>query len=264
MQSQKDSASLEIKPIAFVRSVFSHKFGTPRQGALAPSSQAQLELVPEWRGKGMFTGLEGFSHVWLVSVFHHNKNTKQAGKIHPPRLLGETIGVFASRSPHRPNPLGLTLARLEAVEGDCLRLSGVDLIDQTPIVDIKPYLAEADRPENYSSGWTERLEKSEVQCTFTTEAMADLERLRPKDQRQFVSLIEEVLRLDPRPLAYRARVNERFAIVLDGMDVHARFHESVFTVISIQPFVPQPKRPAKILAPKRPRRARRALHATRV
>src|SRR5262245_61416986 len=107
MFSQKDS--VELHPIGHVRTVFNHKFGTPRQGALAPSSQAEFVLSPQWRGKGMFAGLDGFSHLWLLSLFHQNKNIRRAGKIHPPRLLGRAIGIFASRSPHRPNPIGLTL-----------------------------------------------------------------------------------------------------------------------------------------------------------
>src|SRR6185312_13595123 len=158
MQSQ----TVQLEVIGVVRTVFPHKFGTPRQGALAPSSQAEFELKPEWRGKGLFSGLEGFSHVWLVSYFHRNKNTRKAGKVHPPRLLGESVGVLASRSPHRPNSLGLTLAKVEKIEGDRLHLSGVDLIDQTPILDIKPYLAEADRPAEFASGWAASLKQPEI------------------------------------------------------------------------------------------------------
>lgn len=232
--------SAAFAPIGTLQSVFDHKFGTPRQGALAPSSQAEFVLNPEWRGKGLFSGLEGFSHVWLLSVFHENKNTRKAGKIHPPRLLGEAVGVLASRSPHRPNPIGLTLARLERVEGDRIFLSGVDLIDSTPILDIKPYLAEADRPSEYSSGWAGNLAPLDVSCVFAPEALVEIENLHRSGQiderERFMKLVSEVLCLDPRPLAYRQRVNERFAIVLAGMDVHARFHENLFTVISVTPF----------------------------
>jgi tRNA-Thr(GGU) m(6)t(6)A37 methyltransferase TsaA len=201
---------------------------------------AEFHLHPEWRGKGLFSGLEGFSHVWLLSFFHQNKNTRRAGKVHPPRLLGEAVGTLASRSPHRPNPVGLTLARLESVDGDRLLLSGVDLVDQTPILDIKPYLPEADRPETFTSGWAGRLAPVHIECRFSPEALTDVESLlrqgRIADRERFMSLVDEVLRLDPRPLAYRQRVNERFAIVLGGMDVHARFHENVFTVIAVIPF----------------------------
>jgi tRNA-Thr(GGU) m(6)t(6)A37 methyltransferase TsaA len=240
MQSQKDSFTLA--PIGHLRSVFDHKFGTPRQGALAPHSEARFILAPQWQGRGLFERLEGFSHVWLVSWFHQSKNTRVPCKIHPPRLLGESVGVMASRSPHRPNNLGLTLARLEKVEGEELLLSGIDLIDGTPILDIKPYLAEADRPQEYSGGWTENLAPSEMRCEFSATALSELdEQLRAGrvvERERFLHLVREVLLLDPRPLSYRERVNERFAIVLSGLDVHAVFSEGVFTVVSVQPFSP--------------------------
>lgn len=239
MQSQKDSVPL--KPIGLIRSVFDHRFGTPRQGALAPHSHATFELAPVWREKGVFIALEGFSHVWLISFFHQNKSLNNPSKVHPPRLLGETVGVFASRSPHRPNSMGLTLAKLERVEGDKLWLSGVDLVDGTPILDIKPYLAEADRPAEFTCGWADALVPSEIHCVFNEDAGRDLDTLCKSGQiessERFRSLVLEVLSLDPRPLSYRARINERFAIVLGGMDVHARFLDGVFTVISIRPFV---------------------------
>src|SRR5665213_3172149 len=220
MQSQKDSYTLA--PIGYIRSEFDHRFGTPRQGSLAPHSQATFELEPVWREKGMFAALEGFSHVWLISVFHQNTSLRSPGKIHPPRLLGESVGVLASRSPHRPNNMGLTLAKLEKVEGDKILLSGVDLVDGTPILDIKPYLSEADRPMEFNNGWVDQLPPLKVSCVFNEEAKRDLELLGSEgkiaDTTRFATLVEEVLLLDPRPLSYRARVNERFAIVLAGMD----------------------------------------------
>lgn len=238
MRSQKDSISLT--PIGYIRSVFDYKFGTPRQGALAPNSHATFELEPLWREKGMFDQLAGFSHVWLISVFHQNTHTRMPSKIHPPRLKGESVGVLASRSPHRPNSIGLTLAKLERVEGDKLWLSGVDLVDGTPLLDIKPYLSEADRPEIFADGWVESLEPLGVECSFNQEAQRDLETLhragKIADATRFANLVREVLLLDPRPLSYRERVNERFAIVLGGMDVYARFLNNHFTVESIQPF----------------------------
>jgi tRNA (adenine37-N6)-methyltransferase len=239
MQSQKDSFSLN--PIGYIQTEFDHRFGTPRQGSLAPHSQAVFELEPIWREKGMFSALEGFSHVWLISIFHQNTSSRNPSKIHPPRLLGESVGVMASRSPHRPNSIGLTLAKLERVEGDKLWLSGVDLVDGTPLLDIKPYLSEADRPVEFSCGWTDQLPPLEVSCVLNADAKADLEWLANQgkilEPKRFAALVEEVLLLDPRPLSYRSRINERFAIVLAGMDVHARFLDNVFTVISIRPFV---------------------------
>lgn len=238
MRSQKVSFSLT--PIAFIRSVFDHKFGTPRQGALVPHSKARLQLEPLWRDKGMFDALEGFSHVWLITLFHQNRNVNFPSKIHPPRLLGRTVGVLASRSPHRPNPIGLTLAKIERIEGDVLWMSGVDLVDGTPVLDIKPYLAEADRPAEFSSGWTDDAVETDVPCALSDDAEADLAQLcangKISDRQAFVNLAKEVLRLDPRPLSYRARPDETFAVVLDGVDVHARFHDERFTIVKLLPF----------------------------
>src|SRR4051812_48041463 len=103
--------SISLKPLGTLRADFKQKFGTPRQGSLARSSRALVELAPEWRGRGILTGLEGFSHVWVVSFLHLSNTKRLRGKVHPPRLDGGKIGVLASRSPHRPNNIGLTLAR---------------------------------------------------------------------------------------------------------------------------------------------------------
>lgn len=238
MQSQKDSFTLS--PIGYVRTVFTHTFGTPRQGLLAPHSEATFELEPRWRDKGIFAEIEGFSHVWLISLFHRNKSSRSPSKIHPPRLLGGSVGVLASRSPHRPNPLGLTLAQILSAKGDDLYLGGIDLVDGTPILDIKPYLPEADRPTQFAKGWTDLVQVSAIRCEFDVAALRQMHDLahngRIVSLSRFTALIEEVLGLDPRPLSYRQRVNERFAVVLDGLDVHARYNDGVFTVISVQPF----------------------------
>ena len=238
MQSQKDSFLLA--PIGVIRTVFENKFGTPRQGALAPHSLAHFELEKRWQNKGAFEGIEGFSHLWLVSQFHQNTNVRMPSKIHPPRLLGKSVGVFASRSPHRPNNLGLTLAKLERRKGDKIWLSGVDLVDGTPIMDIKPYLPEADRPATFTRGWAADLHETNVACIFAPEAEADLDSLvaegKITHRADFVKLVVEVLRLDPRPLSYRGRLKEKFAVVLAGLDVHAFHDQDQFTVISVKPY----------------------------
>lgn len=239
MQSQKDKVTLT--PIGILRTEFDHKFGTPRQGALAPSSRAWFELSPEWRGKGLFCNLEGFSHVWILSLFHQNKNTRAAGKVHPPRLLGEAVGILASRSPHRPNPIGLTLARIESVNQDTLILSGVDLVDGTPVLDIKPYLPEADRPQDYTVGWPSKITASDADVQLDAGVREQIAELHARGDlveiERFLELVQQVLRLDPRPLAYRKRINERFAVVIGGLDVHARYNDGVFTVIEVAKLV---------------------------
>lgn len=139
------ASSFEFKSLGHFQSMFRGKFGTPRQGGLVSpsSSRAKLTLRPEY-GATCLEGLEQYSHVWLVWVFHGNKVRERLGvplftKVKPPRLAGAKVGVFACRSPHRPNPVGLSLVRLDRVVGRTLWFSGVDLVEGTPIIDIKPH-----------------------------------------------------------------------------------------------------------------------------
>ena len=231
--------SYNLKPMAWLRSDFKQKFGTPRQGALAKSSSASLELAPEWRGRGLLDGLEGFSHVWLLSFLHLSVAKRQFGKVHPPRLRGQKVGVMASRSPHRPNNIGLTLARVVSCESDHLEVSEVDLVDGTPILDIKPYLAAADRPAEFACGWTDAVAPLYRACEFSEKAAADLQELTRTKQIQeptrVRALIEEMLTLDPRPPAYLGRKDAPFAVWVAGLNVLFRFHEEKFTVTGIEP-----------------------------
>ena len=146
-----------VRVIGLLRSCFREKFGTPRQPLVVPGATASLTVAKEFHPEQSLAGLERFSHVWLVSYFHLNTNKRFASKVHPPRLRGGSIGLFATRSPHRPSPLGLSLARLVAVEGDTLRLAGIDLVDGTPILDVKPYVPEWDGAalgDDATAGWT--------------------------------------------------------------------------------------------------------------
>jgi tRNA-Thr(GGU) m(6)t(6)A37 methyltransferase TsaA len=206
---------------------------------LARHSRARVELAPEWRGRGILSGLEEFSHVWIVSHLHLSVSTRQRGKIHPPRLRGAKLGVMASRSPHRPNKIGLTLARILSCEGDNLHLAEVDLVDGTPILDLKPYLAAADRPAEYRGGWTDRVAPLTRVCDFSPEAERDLETLTKSgviaEPERVRALIHEMLTLDPRPPAYLARAEARFAIWVAGLNVVFRFHDERFTVVAVEP-----------------------------
>lgn len=218
-----------LKPLGWIRADFKQKFGTPRQGSLAKNSRAEVELAPEWRGRGILSGLEGFSHVWVVSYLHLSVTKRKRGKVHPPRLDGRKIGVMGSRSPHRPNNLGLTLARILSCEGDRLELAEVDLVDGTPILDLKPYLASADRPEVFTSGWTDSVSKRERVCEFSPEAEDDLRKVNEPERVR--ALIVEMLSQDPRPPAYLGRTEANFAIWVAGLNVEFRFHHEKFTVL---------------------------------
>jgi tRNA-Thr(GGU) m(6)t(6)A37 methyltransferase TsaA len=242
MSCQKDKnadGKVSMRPIAYLRSDFRQRFVAPRQGALVPHSRAELELAQELRGRGLLDGLEGFSHVWLISHLHESVNTRQRGKVHPPRLQGKKIGILASRTPHRPNPIGLTLAKIESVHGDRLVVSGIDLIEGTPILDLKPYLAQADRPENFSSGWTDLVRSLELTCTFSEEAEATIQTLhqngRLPDPQRFRALLSESLRLDPRPPAYKNRPDFRFASLIGDFNVVFRLCGQGFLVVAIEP-----------------------------
>lgn len=229
---------MEVKPIGFIKSDFQQKFGTPRQGSLSPSSRAQLILDKEWRNRGIFSGLEGFSHVWLVSFFHLNETARRFAKVHPPRLRGKKVGVFASRSPHRPNPIGLSLARIVEVSDDTLLLSEIDLVENTPILDIKPYLAEADRPSEYRSGWTEHVSLLPVSCEFSETALAQIESLVAskiiRSRERLESLITEMVSLDPRAPAYLGREEAEFAVWVSGLNVVFSYSVNKFTILKVE------------------------------
>ncbi|XP_026361952.2 tRNA (adenine(37)-N6)-methyltransferase isoform X3 [Ursus arctos] len=145
-----ETGNLLTEPIGYLESCFSAKNGTPRQPSICSHSRACLRIR-----KSIFNnpehslmGLEQFSHVWVLFVFHKNGHLSCKAKVQPPRLNGAKTGVFSTRSPHRPNAIGLTLAKLEKVEGGAIYLSGIDMIHGTPVLDIKPYIAEYDSPQN--------------------------------------------------------------------------------------------------------------------
>jgi tRNA-Thr(GGU) m(6)t(6)A37 methyltransferase TsaA len=229
-----EDTSIGLKTIGWIQADFKQKFGTPRQGSLARHSRASVKLAPEWLGRGIFSGLEGFSHVWVISFLHLSHTKRLRGKVHPPRLRGRKIGVMGSRSPHRPNNIGLTLARIVRCEGDYLELTEVDLVEGTPILDLKPYLAEADRPETFTSGWTSAVEYQPRLCEFTDQALADLQRQSVGEPKRLRDLITEMLSLDPRPPAYLGRDVADFAVWVAGLNVKFQFANEKFTVTAIE------------------------------
>lgn len=224
---------IELKTLGVLRTDFMQKFGTPRQGSLAKSSRGRVELEAQWRGRGIFVGLEGFSHVWLITYLHLNGQLSERGKIHPPRLRGGKVGILASRSPHRPNNIGLTLAKIEKCIDDELWVSEIDLVDGTPILDIKPYVAEADRPLEYKNGWLEGAQFSLRECEFLETAMQKIKALPEPDR--FKSLIFEMLSLDPRSPAYLGKEQVDFYVWVDGYNVSFEYRDEKFFVKDIEP-----------------------------
>ena len=160
----------EMKSIGIVESCFPDKFGTPRQPGLATESRAFLRLNKEVQPELSLEGLSGFSHLWVIFVFHKNNSARFHAKVHPPRLNGKTVGLFASRSPHRPNPIGLSLVKIEKFEVTGIWVRGVDIIDQTPILDLKPYLPAIESKPEATSGWVESTEKVNIEITWSNNA----------------------------------------------------------------------------------------------
>ncbi len=193
--------SITLTPIGTVRSCFRERFGIPRQSGLIPEARGLIELEQDVEPGASLTGLEGFSHIWLITHFHHPKAASFQAKVRPPRLGGDCrMGLFATRSPHRPCPLGLSLVKLEAIEQpNRLHVSGIDILDGTPVMDIKPYLSYADSVLDANSGWTENLhEKETLFVDFTPAALTQLHEAR-KCIPDLEALIRGVIGQQPEP-----------------------------------------------------------------
>jgi tRNA (adenine37-N6)-methyltransferase len=225
---------MTLDPIGTVHTCFGGKFGVPRQPGLCPSAWGRLVFHDAYRSPEAIRGIDGFSHLWLIFGFHETAAQGWKPTVRPPRLGGnQRVGVFASRSTFRPNALGLSLVRLEgidtsAADAPALLLGGVDLLDGTPVYDIKPYLSYAESIPEAAAG-------------FAGEGMPRLEiELSPAAQEPFASLparaqavIREALSLDPRP-AVRAEDSDRvFGALLCGRDVRFTINAGVCRIVEI-------------------------------
>lgn len=226
---------MTITPVAYVRSCFGGKFGVPRQPGLCPSAWGELVFHEEFRSPEAVRGIEGFSHVWLVFGFHETADQGWKPTVRPPRLGGnERVGVFASRSTFRPNGLGLSLVALEGVErradeGPVLLLGGLDLIDGTPVYDIKPYLHYAEAlPEargGFAAGGIPRLEVL-VEEAAQADFLALPERAR--------AVIREALALDPRPAAGAADPQRIFGAALCGRNIRFTIDAGLCRILAVE------------------------------
>ena len=211
-----------LEPIGFISSCFTEKFGTPRQPGLVPSAEARLRLIGPFNRPEMVRGLESFSHIWVQFLFHQALTDGWKTTVRPPRLGGvERKGVWATRSPHRPNFIGMSAVELKGIEVEDeveLVLGGVDLMDGTPVLDIKPYLISCDRLEA-TEGWAEH-EFDRLEVVFTEEAATFCRRYEADTGVSLQRLITEVLATDPRPSSQREKKDE-FGIRL--FDVNVRW-----------------------------------------
>ncbi|MGP1418912.1 MAG: tRNA (N6-threonylcarbamoyladenosine(37)-N6)-methyltransferase TrmO [Sphaerochaetaceae bacterium] len=200
MTEEKDR--WQFKAIGHVHSDFPEKFGLPRQSGLVEQLEAFIVMEPEFRDREAFRGLEGCSHIWLIWEFSETSKAAWSPTVRPPRLGGERrMGVFATRSPFRPNPIGLSSVKLERIEfthdkGPVLHISGADLMDGTPILDIKPYLAYTDSHPDAKVEYLEGAEVIQADSRLEVDIPPKLETLVPPEKR---SALRSVLSLDPRP-----------------------------------------------------------------
>lgn len=226
-----------VSPVGIVRSCFKEKFAIPRQPQLAPAARGVLELLPPFDQGDAVEGLEQVSHVWLLFLFHQALEDKPRLKVRPPRLGGnKSMGVFATRATHRPNGIGQSVVRLEGVEPGRLLLSGIDLLDGTPVLDIKPYVPYADSVAEASNRMaSDAPEPISVQWSESALPQAHTHALRLDEP--LVELIEQCLAQDPRP-AYQVPPPERVYGV-KFWDVQVRWHYPQPDVIRVLEVTPE-------------------------
>lgn len=165
---------MNAQPIGILHSCFKAKFGTPRQSGLVKEARGYVRIDAQWEPEKALRGLEGFSHAWLIFIFHQNDHQGYRPVVRPPRLGRKGVGTFASRSPMRPNPIGLSLVKIEGIKNDCLYVSGLDIIDGTPVLDIKPYIHAYDSVAESKSGWLDNLNAPLLAVHFSDAARAEL------------------------------------------------------------------------------------------
>lgn len=221
---------MNIEPIGIIHSCFKEKFGIPRQSGLVKSAPATLELLPPYNVEEALRGIEEFSHLWIVFAFHESITSTFQPTVRPPRLGGNTrVGVFATRAPFRPNPIGLSVVELKSVNGTTLELAGGDFLDGTPVLDIKPYIPYADAIPNAQGAFAATAPEAPNTVSCSAEAGDVFQGLEKSKQQ----LIQDVLSYNLRP-AYQADDPDRiFGTRLFDLDVKWKHDGEFITIISI-------------------------------
>ena len=222
----------QLKAIAHIRTDFPEKFGIPRQSGLVEELEGKVVFEPEFRHPDAVRGLEQFSHIWILWQFSENERAGWSVTVRPPRLGGNTrMGVFATRSPFRPNGIGLSCVRLKRVEltekeGPVLTVLGADLMDNTPILDIKPYIPLTDCHPEASEGYTKETRKHALQVEFPEELLSRY----PEEKKKAAAA---VLSQDPRP-GYSSDPERIYGVTFAGYDIKFRVKDGVLTVCGLE------------------------------
>ena len=228
--TEPKTGTLTVLPIAYFHSPLKTKFGIPKQSGLAQNLKGEIVFTPEWHDSEAIRGIEGFDYIWLIWGFSANKHEAKGSTVRPPVLGGnQRMGLWATRSPFRPNKLGLSAVRIESVsisstKGPIIKVCGADLMDNTPIYDIKPYIAYADAHPEARSGFTSISKVKRLQVNISK----GIKDLFYADSQ--TSLIE-ILSLDPRP-QYHHDVNRIYGVEFEDYDVHFKVVNDTVYVLS--------------------------------
>jgi len=217
----------QFPAIGIIHSCFKEKFGIPRQPGLAPLAQAQLELVAPYNDIAAVEGLEGCSHIWVQFVFHANSRDSWKPKVKPPRLGGnKSMGVFATRSPVRPAPIGLSVVKLDRIEQSegklVLWLSGIDFLDGTPVLDIKPYIPYADKVDEACNAFAP-LPPAFIPVQLNASQFAFCSAYQQANGTDLAELIRQILQQDPRPQYQTPGVEKLYGMKLLDLDLRWRY-----------------------------------------
>lgn len=247
MPKTPQDENYSFQPIGYIRSCFKEKFGVARQSMMIPQARGVLKFRPEPAFGDALRHLAEFSHLWIVFVFHQNLKKGWKPLITPPRLEApKQVGVFASRSPHRPNPIGMSVVKIEELDfsapgGIELHLSGLDILDGTPVLDIKPYLAFADAYGDATPGWASRaIQKYRVE--FSRASLLAIQESGTRYHPDLQALLQEMLELDPRPTSQRKRApieaeaseGLAFAFRLFDFDVKWQINQRAILVVALE------------------------------
>ncbi|MDP0562780.1 MAG: tRNA (N6-threonylcarbamoyladenosine(37)-N6)-methyltransferase TrmO [Candidatus Endonucleobacter sp. (ex Gigantidas childressi)] len=234
----EEPINFQFQQLGIIHSCYREKFGIPRQAGIVTAAESELELLSPFHQENLIRGLEGFSHIWVIFVFHKTMNEGWRATVRPPRLNGrQRMGVFATRSTHRPNSIGISAIALKGIRRGnsklILELGGADLLDGTPVIDIKPYLPYADVIPDALNGFASQ--PITTTNIFFSDHAENISKCYEKNTgRQLITLIKQVLAQDPRPAYLRNTTNRRHHIALWDIHVIWESREDFFLVIDIE------------------------------
>lgn len=251
MSFSDDTASYTFRPIAVIRSCFPDRFGIPRQAGLVPSAIAQIEFQNTEENRLSLRGIDAFSHLWVLFVFHQQNYRSWKPLVHPPRLGGnKSVGLYATRSPNRFNPIGMSAVALDRVDmtqdSIVLHIRGGDFLDDTPVLDLKPYIVYADSISTADSAWATK-PAALLSVQWSPAAEQALPQIQTTDVDDLKQLIAETIALDPRPGYERGKDGKsgaRWYMTIDDINVIWKVEQATAIITQIQRSSSQ-KRPQK-------------------